>query len=60
MSLQSDLKADLILLLVAVIWGMAFIFQTTGMEHLGPVTFVFMRFVIAAISILPLWYFASA
>lgn len=57
MSLQSDLKADLILLLVAVIWGMAFIFQTTGMEHLGPVTFVFMRFVIAAISILPLWYF---
>ena len=56
MSFKSDLRADLILLLTAFIWGLAFVYQRTGMEHIGPVTFTFGRFLIGALAILPLWY----
>lgn len=56
MSFKTDLRADLLLLVTAFIWGIAFVFQSTGMDHIGPITFVFMRFVIAAIAILPIWY----
>ena len=56
MSIKNDLRADLILLLTAAIWGLAFVFQRTGMDHIGPITFVFGRFFIAAIAILPIWY----
>ena len=56
MSFKTDLRADLLLLLTAFIWGFAFVFQSTGMDHVGPITFVFGRFVIAAVAILPIWY----
>ena len=56
MSIKNDLRADFILLLTAAIWGLAFVFQRTGMDHIGPITFVFGRFFIAAIAILPIWY----
>ncbi len=54
--MKADFRADLILLLTAAIWGLAFVFQSTGMEHIGPITFVFCRFVIAAVAIVPIWY----
>jgi drug/metabolite transporter (DMT)-like permease len=47
----------LILLVTALIWGFAFVFQSTGMEHIGPITFVFGRFVVATLAIIPIWYF---
>lgn len=56
MSLKTDLRADLILLLTAFIWGLAFVYQRTGMDHIGPITFTFGRFFIGALAILPLWY----
>jgi drug/metabolite transporter (DMT)-like permease len=56
MSLKSDLRADLLLLTTAFIWGFSFVFQSTGMDHVGPFTFVFGRFVIATIAIVPIWY----
>jgi drug/metabolite transporter (DMT)-like permease len=56
MTKKTDFQADLILLITAAIWGLAFVFQRTGMDHIGPITFVFCRFVIAAIVILPIWY----
>ncbi|MFT7438046.1 MAG: drug/metabolite transporter (DMT)-like permease, partial [Polaribacter sp.] len=56
MSLKADLRADLLLLVTAFIWGFAFVFQSTAMDHVGPITFVFGRFVIAAVAILPIWY----
>jgi len=56
MSLKTDLRADLILLLTAFIWGLAFVYQRSGMDHIGPVTFTFGRFLIGALAILPLWY----
>lgn len=56
MSFKTDLRADLILLLTAFIWGLAFVYQRTGMDHIGPITFTFGRFFIGALAILPLWY----
>ena len=56
MSIKSDLRADLLLLLTAFIWGLAFVYQRSGMDHIGPITFTFGRFLIGAIAILPLWY----
>ena len=56
MSLKTDLRADLILLLTAFIWGLAFVYQRTGMDHIGPITFTYGRFFIGALVILPLWY----
>lgn len=45
--------ADLLLLLAALIWGLAFVGQQTAMEHVGPLTFTGTRFLIAAFAVLP-------
>lgn len=47
-------KAELLLLLAAVIWGFAFVAQRIGMEHVGPFTYNGVRFVLGALSLLPL------
>ena len=59
MSIKSDLRADAILLITAFIWGLAFVFQRTGMDHIGPILFSFGRFVIGAIAILVIWYWVE-
>ncbi len=59
MSIKSDLKADGILLITAVIWGLAFVFQRTGMDHVGPILFSFGRFVIGALAIFVIWYWVE-
>lgn len=48
------LKANLLLLLVAAIWGLAFVAQRVGMDHLGPFGFNAARFLLGALSLLPL------
>ncbi|HRD67977.1 MAG TPA: DMT family transporter [Candidatus Competibacter sp.] len=48
------LKAELLLLLTAVIWGFAFVAQRVGMEHVGPFTYNGVRFILGALSLLPL------
>ncbi len=53
--MKSDtLKNDFLLLLTAIIWGFAFTAQRAGMEFVGPFTFNGVRFLIGALSILPL------
>ena len=47
------LKSDLILILTATIWGLAFVAQRIGMEYVGPFTFNGLRFVLGSISLLP-------
>ena len=42
-----------LLLLTALIWGIAFVAQSAGMEHVGPWTFVFTRFILAAAVLFP-------
>lgn len=46
--------ADLILLFCAVIWGTAFVFQKSAMSHIGPLTFVAARTLLAALALSPL------
>lgn len=43
-----------LLLLTAMIWGLAFVAQSVGMKYVGPWTFVFIRFLIGAIALYPL------
>ncbi len=48
------LKSDFILLFVATIWGLAFVAQRMGMDHVGPYTFNGIRFALGALSLIPL------
>jgi drug/metabolite transporter (DMT)-like permease len=41
------------LLLTALIWGMAFVAQKVGMDYVGPLTFIGVRFIIGGIVLLP-------
>jgi len=46
------------LLLATMIWGSAFVFQSVGMDHVGPFTFQAIRCAMAAVGLLPLiWLF---
>ncbi|MBQ3574841.1 MAG: DMT family transporter, partial [Clostridia bacterium] len=47
--MKSNTKGSLILILCAFVWGMAFSAQSSAMEHIGPMTFVFLRAVITSI-----------
>ena len=49
----SALRADLLLLLTALIWGCAFVAQRTGMEHIGPFAFNGIRFALGALVLVP-------
>lgn len=50
-------SSDVLLLLTAIIWGLAFVAQRAGMEHIGPFAFNGIRFALGSISLLPLIYF---
>jgi len=54
---STALKSDFILLMVASIWGLAFVAQRIGMDHVGPFTFNGVRFVLGGISLLPFMFF---
>jgi drug/metabolite transporter (DMT)-like permease len=47
-------KAEALLLLAAIIWGAAFVAQRVGMDHVGPFTYNGVRFLLGAVSLLPL------
>jgi len=47
------LRADLLLLLAAVIWGFAFVGQRSGAAHLEPLAFNAVRFFIGGLVLLP-------
>ena len=51
---MSRTTANLLLLFATIIWGTAFVAQTTGMEHIGPFTFSFARFFLGMLIVLPL------
>jgi len=46
--------ADLLLLLVAVIWGFGFVAQRAGMDHLGPFAYNGIRFILGGLCLIPL------
>ena len=47
------LRADLLMLFTALIWGSAFIAQRLGMDHIGPFLYTGLRFALAALVLLP-------
>ena len=48
------LRADVLLLLTAGIWGFGFVAQRSGMEYVGPFAFNGIRFLLGSLSLLPL------
>ena len=50
---NSSVRADLLLLLTASIWGFAFVAQRMGMEHVGPYLFNAARFALGCLPLLP-------
>lgn len=50
------LRADLLMLLTAMIWGSAFVAQRLGMDAIGPFLYTGLRFTLACLVLLPLVY----
>ena len=50
---SKTLKGSLLLLLTALIWGVAFVAQSVGMEYVGPFTFNCVRSLIGAAFLVP-------
>src|SRR5262245_30948138 len=51
---MNRLHADLVLLLAAAIWGVAFVFQKSAMSNIGPLTFIAASCAVAALALAPL------
>ena len=51
---MSNTRANILMLIASLIWGTAFVSQTTGMGAIGPFTFSFARFFFALLTVLPL------
>ncbi len=54
---RSQIRANLLLLLAAAIWGFAFVAQRIGMEHVGPFAFNASRFFLGGVVLLPILFF---
>lgn len=50
---MSRAKANLLLLIAGAVWGMGFVAQSTAMDAVGPMLFIGLRFVLAALVVLP-------
>ncbi|MET1076565.1 MAG: DMT family transporter [Pseudomonas sp.] len=53
------LRADLLMLITAAIWGAAFVAQSVGMQAIGPFLFSGLRFALGALMLLPLLFWQS-
>ncbi|MDR1429931.1 MAG: DMT family transporter [Spirochaetaceae bacterium] len=47
-------RADILLLLTAGIWGFGFVAQRSGMQYVGPFTYNAIRFILGSVSLIPL------
>lgn len=54
---KANVKSPLLLFLAAVIWGVAFVAQSVGMEYVGPFTFNAVRSIIGGLVLIPCIYF---
>lgn len=52
--MRHKIRHELLLLLAALIWGVSFVAQRAGMEHIGPFTFNGIRSLLGAAILLPL------
>lgn len=51
--MHTKARSNVLLILTAFIWGVAFVAQSVGMDYVGPFTFISVRNFIAAIVLLP-------
>lgn len=51
---HKTLRADAVLLLAALLWGVAFVPQRVAMRHMGPLTFTGVRFALGAMVLVPI------
>ena len=51
---MTRIQANLLLTVIAMIWGSAFVAQSHGMADVGPMMFTGVRFLIGALVVLPL------
>ncbi|WP_333860714.1 DMT family transporter [Clostridium sp.] len=51
---KQELKSNMLLLITAAIWGLAFVAQKVGAEYIGPFAFNGIRFALGGISLIPL------
>ena len=54
--MNKRLTANLMLITTALIWGFAFVAQSTASELIGSFTFNGIRFMIGAVSLIPVIY----
>lgn len=53
MKCSKTLRGNLLLIVTAFIWGVSFVAQSVGMEHVGPFTFNAVRFLMGGTVLLP-------
>ena len=51
--MTKQMKANGMLILTAMIWGSTFVAQSSGMDYVGPFTFLMARFVLGGLALLP-------
>jgi drug/metabolite transporter (DMT)-like permease len=51
---KQALRADVLLLITACVWGFAFVAQRSAMDEMGPFAFNGIRFILGSLSLLPL------
>jgi len=51
---RQALRADILMLITAMIWGSGFVAQTSGMDHIGPYLYTGLRFALGSLCLLPL------
>ena len=54
-----QLRQSAILLFTSLIWGVAFVAQSVGMDYIGPYTLVAIRFLLGALTLLPVVLFQN-
>ena len=47
--MKKQLQGSLLLVLATLIWGSTFVAQSTGMNHIGPFTFLAIRNIMGAV-----------
>lgn len=52
--MKKNLIGNLMLLTAAVIWGLAFVAQSVGVDHMGPISFQFCRSFVAVLTLIPI------
>lgn len=52
-------RADILLLITAALWGFGFVAQSSGMDYAGPFTYNALRFPLGSLSLIPLVFLFS-